>query len=451
MSKRSKSLIVFLLMFAAVSAGLTGRAQEEGSMIDNAKELFKEIQLFADSISLISTDYVEPVKVKDLVYGAIKGMMDTLDGYSQFLDPESFREITEETKGEFGGIGIEVGIREGVLTVIAPIEGTPGYEAGFQPEDKIVKIDDEVTRDMTLDDAVKKMRGEPGTKVKLIVIREGVDELLEFNMTRAIIKLKSISKAIIVEDDIAYIQIEEFQERTARDLRKSIKDLREKGAKNLIIDVRNNPGGLLDASVETADHFLEPGTLIVYTEGRDPKKRMDFKAKKKPEFEDMDLVVLVNKGSASAAEIFAGAIMDNKRGLVVGETTFGKGSVQTVIPLKDKSALRLTTAGYFTPSGKCIREKGIDPSIYVKRQKAAEAKKEKKEELEKKKAEIFSKLKDDKEKKQKEEAGENEGEKLLKTDNQLQAAVNILKGIQILEEYKAAHPEEAQAASGEET
>jgi carboxyl-terminal processing protease len=378
-------------------------------------------------------------------------MMDTLDGYSQFLDPESFREITEETKGEFGGIGIEVGIREGVLTVIAPIEGTPGYEAGFQPEDKIVKIDDEVTRDMTLDDAVKKMRGEPGTKVKLIVIREGVDELLEFNMTRAIIKLKSISKAIIVEDDIAYIQIEEFQERTARDLRKSIKDLREKGAKNLIIDVRNNPGGLLDASVETADHFLEPGTLIVYTEGRDPKKRMDFKAKKKPEFEDMDLVVLVNKGSASAAEIFAGAIMDNKRGLVVGETTFGKGSVQTVIPLKDKSALRLTTAGYFTPSGKCIREKGIDPSIYVKRQKAAEAKKEEKEELEKKKAEIFSKLKDDKEKKQKEEAGENEGEKLLKTDNQLQAAVNILKGIQILEEYKAAHPEEAQAASGEET
>jgi carboxyl-terminal processing protease len=451
MSKRSKSLIVFLLMFAAVSAGLTGRAQEEGSMIDNAKELFKEIQLFADSISLISTDYVEPVKVKDLVYGAIKGMMDTLDGYSQFLDPESFREITEETKGEFGGIGIEVGIREGVLTVIAPIEGTPGYEAGFQPEDKIVKIDDEVTRDMTLDDAVKKMRGEPGTKVKLIVIREGVDELLEFNMTRAIIKLKSISKAIIVEDDIAYIQIEEFQERTARDLRKSIKDLREKGAKNLIIDVRNNPGGLLDASVETADHFLEPGTLIVYTEGRDPKKRMDFKAKKKPEFEDMDLVVLVNKGSASAAEIFAGAIMDNKRGLVVGETTFGKGSVQTVIPLKDKSALRLTTAGYFTPSGKCIREKGIDPSIYVKRQKAAEAKEEEKEELEKKKAEIFSKLKDDKEKKQKEEAGENEGEKLLKTDNQLQAAVNILKGIQILEEYKAAHPEEAQAASGEET
>jgi carboxyl-terminal processing protease len=203
--------------------------------------------------------------------------------------------------------------------------------------------------------------------------------------------------------------------------------------------------------VETADHFLEPGTLIVYTEGRDPKKRMDFKAKKKPEFEDMDLVVLVNKGSASAAEIFAGAIMDNKRGLVVGETTFGKGSVQTVIPLKDKSALRLTTAGYFTPSGKCIREKGIDPSIYVKRQKAAEAKEEEKEELEKKKAEIFSKLKDDKEKKQKEEAGENEGEKLLKTDNQLQAAVNILKGIQILEEYKAAHPEEAQAASGEET
>ncbi len=451
MSKRSKTLIVLLLMFAAVFTVITVRAQEEGSIIDNTKELFKEIQLFADSITLISTDYVEPVKVKDLVYGAVRGMMDTLDGYSQFLDPESFREITEETKGEFGGIGIEVGVREGVLTVIAPIEGTPGYEAGFQSGDKIVKIDDEVTRDMTLDGAVKKLRGEPGTRVKLTVIREDVDELLEFDVTRAIIKLKSISKAVIVGEDIACIQIEEFQERTARDLRTIIKDLRKEGAKSLIIDVRNNPGGLLDAAVETSDHFLEPGTLVVYTEGRDPKKRMDFKAKKKPEFEDMDLVVLVNKGSASAAEIFAGAIMDNKRGLVVGETTFGKGSVQTVIPLKDKSALRLTTAGYFTPSGKCIREKGIEPSIYVKRQSGAEREKEKKEDLEEKKEKVFSKLKSDKEKKQKEEAEGKEGEKLLKGDNQLQAAVNIIKGIRILEDYKAARPEEAQAAAGEGT
>ena len=442
---KTKLVIAIIVVFVATAAVFTVRAEEQDTgILDDAKELFNQIQLFADSITLISTDYVEPVKVKDLVYGAIRGMMDTLDGYSQFLDPESFQEITEETKGEFGGVGIEVGIREGILTVIAPIEDTPAFEAGIQTGDKIVKIDEEVTRDMTLDDAVKMLRGEPGTEVVITVIREETEEILDFKIKRAIIKLKSITKAEIIEEDIAYVKIEEFQERTARDLRTNIKDLMKQGASSLIIDIRNNPGGLLDASVESADEFLAPGMMIVYTEGRDPEKRTEFKSKKRSDFDGLDMVVLVNKGSASASEIFAGAIKDNKRGVVVGVTTFGKGSVQTVIPLKDKSALRLTTAAYFSPSGRCIREKGIEPDIYVEKKKLREKKVEKDKEQEKKE-ELFKKVKTDDrkpkkkkdDKKQEEEKPEEKkvDERLLK-DNQLQTAVSILKGVKIFESYR---------------
>ncbi len=403
---------------------------EEGDIIDNGKELFRQVQLLADSITLISTDYVKPVKVKDLVYGAIKGMMKTLDGYSQFLDPESFKEITEETKGEFGGLGIEVGMRDGVLTVIAPMEDTPAYEAGVEAGDRIVKIDDEVTRDMTLDEAVGKLRGEAGTAVTITVVREETEEMLDFKITRAIIKVKSIKDAEVIEEDIGYVRLIEFQERTAKDLRETIKKLRKEGAKSLIIDIRNNPGGLLDAGVEVADLFLKQGDMIVYTEGRDPKKRIDFKSKKEPDFDDMDIVVLVNKGSASAAEILAGALKDNRRALMLGVTTFGKASVQTVIPLEDKSALRLTTAAYFTPSGKNIMDKGVDPDVCVKRVKANEPEvKEEKEEKEEKKTGIFAKV--EKPKKEKSE------EKAKEYDNQIQAAVSILKGIRVFEEYRA--------------
>ncbi|MGB2600441.1 MAG: S41 family peptidase [Candidatus Omnitrophota bacterium] len=455
---KSKLVIVLVVVFIVAAAVFTVRAEDkDAGLLDNTKELFNQIQLFADSITLISTDYVEPVKVKDLVYGAIRGMMDTLDGYSQFLDPESFQEITEETKGEFGGVGIEVGMREGILTVIAPIEDTPAFEAGIQTDDKIVKIDDEVTRDMTLDDAVKMLRGEPGTEVVITVIREETEEILDFKIKRAVIKLKSITKSEVIEEDIAYVKIEEFQERTAKDLRENIKDLMKQGADSLIIDIRNNPGGLLDASVESADEFLAPGMLVVYTEGRNPEKRTEFKSKKKSDFDDLDLVVLVNKGSASAAEIFAGAIKDNKRGVLVGATTFGKGSVQTVIPLKDQSALRLTTAAYFSPSGRCIRDKGIEPDIYVEKKKLKKEKVEKDQE-EQKKEEVFKKVKkDDKKPKKKKDDKKPEKEKpeeekkiderLLK-DNQLQAAVSILKGVKIFESYRSVPEVREESAEG---
>ncbi len=421
-------MLSFMVLFAGVV--FAGRAGLAATIMDDSKELFRQVRLFADSITLISADYVEPVKAKDLVYGAIKGMMDTLDGYSQFLDPESFKEITEETKGEFGGIGIEIGIREGVLTVISPIEDTPAFTAGIQSGDKIVKVDGQITRDMTLNEAVKKMRGNPGTKVDITVVREGVEEALEFTITRAIIKVKSVKDAAIIEDDIGYVKILEFQERTAQDLAREIKKLRKNGAKSLILDLRNNPGGLLDAAVDVADLFLEPGTMVVYTEGRDPAKKTEFRAKKRSAFGDMRLAVLVNRGSASAAEIFAGAVKDNKRGLVIGSATFGKGSVQTVIPLKDRSALRLTTAAYFTPSGKKIMDEGVAPDIYVELMKAAP---ERVKEKDKKKTEIFEKV--EKRKKEKEEEALKE---LQEYDNQVKTAVNVLKGVRIFEERQKA-------------
>lgn len=434
---RKKLLVGFVAVTMVWAVFFSLEAQEK-SIIDNSKDLFKEIQIFADSLTIISTDYVEPIKVKELVYGAIRGMMDTLDGYSQFLDPDSFKEITEETKGEFAGLGVEIGIRDGILTVISPIADTPADIAGVEAGDKIVKIDDKVTRDFTLDEAVKMMRGAPGTEVSLTVIREGVDEPLEFAITRAIIKLKSIKDSMILEEDIGYVRLVEFQERTARDMRSAVKELRGEGARYLIVDLRNNPGGLLDAAVETSDLFLEPGELIVYTEGRDPTKRMDFLSKKKPEFEDMDMIILVNKGSASAAEILAGALKDNKRAVIVGTTTFGKGSVQTVIPLKDQSALRLTTAAYYTPSGKNLRDKGIEPDVYVKRIKAAARTEE--EAAEDKKAadrsKVFNKIEGGPGDKKDADSGKAEDgpERLQDTDNQIQAAVNIFKGVQIFKQ-----------------
>ncbi len=453
---RPKFLIGLITAITAITFIFAVRAGTE-DIIDNSKDLFRQVQLFADSITLISTDYVEPVKAKDLVYGAIKGMMNTLDGYSQFLDPESFKEITEETKGEFGGLGMEIGMRDDVLTVIAPIEDTPAFAAGIQAGDKIVKIDDKITRDMTLDDAVKKMRGEPGSKVKITVIREGADEMLDFTITRAIIKLKSIKDAKVIEDGIGYVKLVEFQERTAKDLKANIKKLKGQGAKGLILDVRNNPGGLLDAAAEVADQFLKKGEMIVYTEGRDPKKRMEFRAKKEPDFIDMDLVVIVNKGSASAAEIVAGALKDNKRALVVGVPTFGKGSVQTVIPLQDKSALRLTTAAYFTPSGKNLMDKGIEPDIYVEREKPQEMPEEEaKKKKDEQKSRIFEKLKRKifperetageeplSEKEEKEEAKE-----LREYDEQVRTAVNILKGVQVFKDYGTVHPVEKENVQG---
>lgn len=423
-----------------LSASLMAASGGAEGIIDNAKELFNHIQLFSDSITLISTDYVKPVKAKDLVYGAIRGMMDDLDGYSQFLDPDSFKEITEETKGEFGGIGIEIGVRDGVLTVIAPIEDTPAFVAGIQAGDRIVKIDDKITRDMTLSEAVDMMRGAPGSKVKLIVARDGSDKMPEFEIIRDYIKLRSIKESRMIDGNIGYVKIVGFQEKTARDLRDELHTLAGDGAQSFVLDIRNNPGGLLDAAVETADLFLEQGKMIVYTEGRDPADREEFISKSIPEFGDQPLIIIVNKGAASAAEILAGAVKDNARGLLVGTSTFGKGSVQTVIPLQDSSALRLTTAAYYTPSGKNLMDRGVEPDIFVER--GLPPAKDEDSEAEERKEEIFSRLEDEPEEKKEEPKPEE-------TDAQLRAAINIIKGVHILDGYRTPRAAKVSGATDE--
>lgn len=408
--------IVLVLMIGTAFLALA----ENKRFVDDSEELFKEIQLFADSISLIGADYIEPVPLKDLVYGAISGMMRTLGGYNQFLDPESFEEITVETKGEFGGVGISVGMESEILTVISTMEDTPAFSAGIKAGDKIVKIDGESTREAAFDESVKKLRGAAGTKVTITIFREKTDKILEFTVTRAIIKLESVKDPEMIEGDIGYIKVSEFQEKTVGDLDKEISKLSKKGMKSLILDLRNNPGGLLDSAIEVSDLFLKKGLLIVYIEGRNPAQKVEFFSEKEAKYADINLAVIVNKTSASAAEIFAGAMRDNKRALVIGTRTFGKGSVQTVIPLGDKSALRLTTAAYFTPRGENLRDKGIDPDVFVEqkeliREKTSTGDKEDG-------SRIFEKV---------EPTAAKEKITPGTYDNQLHTAVNVLKGIDV--------------------
>ncbi|MBD3380485.1 MAG: PDZ domain-containing protein [Candidatus Omnitrophica bacterium] len=459
-----KKFLILLVLTGVVYCMVTGVRAENGSLVDGKKDLFSSIQLFADALSLISTDYVESVEARDLVYGAIEGMMGKLDDYSQFLDQESFREITEETKGEFGGIGIEVGMREGILTVISPIKNTPAAKVGLEKNDKIIKIDGELTRGLTLSDAVNLLKGDPGTRVTLSVYRKGEKDLKDFRITRAVIKLESIKDVSVIADGISYINLVEFQERTAKDLRETLNGLSEKDVQGVILDLRDNPGGLLNASIDVADLFLPQGALIVYTEGRDPGKRAEFRSKKISDFDGMDLALLVNKRSASASEILAGAVKDNGRGLVIGETTYGKGSVQTVIPLKDKSALRLTTASYFTPSGKSLRNTGIDPDIYVKRVRRPEREKGRKKEdlFQKLAAEGKIELPDDEDAGDEEEKDGKSDRSGLKhenvtvevkdmpllEDNQIKAAFDILKGIKLSRKASVRLPEEKTGESG---
>ncbi len=402
-----------------------------------ARELFREVRMFADAITLISTEYVKQVEVKDLVHGAIRGMMKTLDGYSQFLDKDSFQEIKEETKGEFGGIGITIGIRDGVLTIIAPMEGAPAFEAGLEAGDKVVKIDGEITRDMTLDESVRKLRGRPGSEVSITVMRDD-DIVIDVTLERAVIQLKSVKESKMVAENIAYIRVTEFQERTARDVDAALTELKQEGAKGVVLDLRNNPGGLLDSAIEVSEKFLPKGTLIVYTEGREETDRMDFFSGKRPTHDDINLIVLINKGSASAAEIMAGALQDSRRALLVGEATFGKGSVQTVIPLRDRSALRLTTAAYYTPSGRNLMDKGIEPDILVKappRRPVKDAVEDKKDDPGK----LFEELES------REDPGLEPEVKVDKPrryprieDPQLRTAVDILRGVLL---YRYASPE----------
>lgn len=328
-------------------------------------DTYEKLKIFSDALTLVQKNYVDEVKVDDLIYGAIKGMVETLDPHSAFLPPDQYKELQVETKGTFGGLGIEITLKDGILTVVSPIEDTPAYKAGILSGDQILKIDGKFTKSMTMPDAVKRMRGEEGTKVTLTIMREGFSEPKNFTLSRAIIQIKSI-KSNRLPDDLGYIRITQFQEKTYHDFMEALKKLEsgEKPLRGLVLDLRNNPGGLLDQAVKISDIFIDDG-LIVYTEGRIENQKIKFIAHKNEGVHDYPMVVLVNGGSASGSEIVAGALQDHARAVLVGTQTFGKGSVQTIIPLDDGSGIRITTAKYYTPNGRSIQAKGILPDIVV--------------------------------------------------------------------------------------
>jgi carboxyl-terminal processing protease len=328
-----------------------------------------KLKVFARALALVEEQYPEPKTTKDLVYGSLQGSIGILDPHSSFMTPEEFRELQIETKGKFSGIGIEITSKDQVLTVVSPIEGTPAYQAGIQAGDQIVKIDGAPSKNMTLNEAVKKIRGDKGSKVILTINREGFSQPKDFVIVREIIPIRSV-KARILEGGIGYIRVTNFQDQTDQDLKGFLKKMQQRLTpfKGLILDLRNDPGGLLEQAIRVSDEFLSSG-LIVYTEGRSSQQTMRFYARPGHKFEaSLPMVVLINEGSASASEIVAGALKDHKRALIMGSKSFGKGSVQTIIPLEDGSALRLTTALYYTPSGQTINDKGIIPDVVVEDQ-----------------------------------------------------------------------------------
>jgi carboxyl-terminal processing protease len=351
---------------------------------DNKEDLYKELDILAEGLAVIENKYVEDKPPKDLIYGAMKGMLYSLDSYSQFLTPDEYKELLVETEGKFGGLGIEITIKDGLLTIVSPLEDTPAWQAGLKAGDIIVKIDGELTKGITLMEAVKKLRGDPGTKVTLTVLRAKGKKVEDIAITRGIIKIKDIKRAVILEDGIGYIKIAEFRENTPQDVIRALDKLEKEGMRGLIIDVRNNPGGLLFSAIGVSSLFLENGKVIVSTKSRSNEEKTykaTFFSKK---YLDIPIVVLINRGSASGSEILASSLRENKRAILLGEKTFGKGSVQTIIPLSDGSALRLTTSKYYTPSGKSIHEKGIEPDIVVE-EKEVEGKEDIFEKLEKEK------------------------------------------------------------------
>src|SRR5262245_17809802 len=363
MTRNGRTGVGVAIVLAFVAGAAMSELLEVRKVGAAPKEAYEGIETFTNILSIIQKNYVDEVQTKQLIEGAVNGMLVSLDPHSAYLTPELYKELQVETKGSFGGLGIEITNKSGMLTVVAPIEATPAYRAGIKSGDVILKIDGEFTKDMTLVEAVKRMRGKPDTKVRLTIKRENPSQLFDTSLTREIIKIMSV-KPKQLEKGYGYLRVTQFQERTDDDLDKAIKDLDKQmgGIQGVVLDLRNNPGGLLTQAVKISDMFLDGG-LIVYTDGRLENQKQKYFAHKPGTYSDFPMVVLVNGGSASASEIVAGALQDDKRALVLGTTTFGKGSVQTILPLDENSALRLTTARYFTPSGRSIQATGIVPDI----------------------------------------------------------------------------------------
>jgi carboxyl-terminal processing protease len=369
---KNKSLIFLVTLIVFLLLGAVSLGRIEVAKVDAASN-YQELQLFTDVLTIVQRSYVEEVSIKDLVYGAIEGMLASLDPHSGFMSPEIYKEMKVDTRGEFGGLGIEISQRDGVLTIVSPIEDTPASRAGLQSGDHILKIEDEYTKDMEIMEAVQLMRGAPGTKITITIMRPDFEKPQAFTLEREVIKVQSV-KSKTLESGFGYVRLAQFQERSGDDLAKALEQLRQENGgslQGLVLDLRNNPGGLLDQAVEVADTFLAQG-LIVYTQGREADAQMEFSAVQRGTEPDYPMVVLINGGSASASEIVAGALQDHGRAVIMGVQSFGKGSVQTIIPLSDDSGLRLTTAKYYTPNGTSIQARGIVPDIEVQQSEIKE-------------------------------------------------------------------------------
>lgn len=418
-----------LAMLLGVNLVVGARLYQQEAVADDREEAFDSIALLTKVVEQIRQNYVDGDKTgyKDLIYGALNGMLQSLDTHSQFLDPDMYSDMKDDTSGHFGGLGIVISLRDGVLTVVAPMEGTPGFDAGLLPGDKIIEIETESTEGVSLPEAVKRLRGAPGTEVKIKILRPKTQEIKDVSVERAIIEVASVKDAELLDDGIGYIRIVQFNEPTSDDLQKDIEELLDQGMTALVLDLRNNPGGLLSSAIEVSQKFLPRGEMIVYTQGRHEEQKQVLKARGRHHYLDLPIAILVNGGSASASEIVAGALQDHQRAILVGEKTFGKGSVQSVIGLDDGSAIRLTTAKYYTPSSRQIHERGIEPNIHVSmppedwrrlliaRSRPENAEPEEDEELE---GEVF--------------------------DVQLERAIDVLKGIMI---FEARNDDEALASS----
>ncbi len=378
MSKQYKTFLVLVFgIFVGISVSLTSSVLAEKKNAESTGLPLNELRNFSDIFARIKTDYVEDVDDKTLLENAIRGMLSGLDPHSTYLNPDEYKELKIGTTGKFGGLGIQVGMEDGFVKVISPIDDTPAFRAGLEAGDLIIRLDDKSVKGMTLNDAVKIMRGDPGTDIKLTVIREGADRPLPFTVTRDIISVKSV-KSRILEPDYGYIRISNFQSKTARDLVNEVSKLKKDNKnelKGLVLDLRNNPGGVLSAAADVSDAFIDNGKLV-YTKGRINNSEFEFNAKPGDIMNGLPLVVLINGGSASASEIVAGALQDHQRAVVMGSKSFGKGSVQTIQELRSGGAVKITTARYFTPNGRSIQGEGITPDIILERYEIKETKDE---------------------------------------------------------------------------
>jgi carboxyl-terminal processing protease len=417
----SRSLAIMLMLMAlAVTPGTT-----------KATERYEPLKNFSRVMDLIEKTYVNDVEREELVQGAIQGMLQSLDPHSGYLDKEALQDMQDETSGKFTGVGIEITMQNGRLTVVSPVEDTPAFEAGLESGDMILEIDGESTQDISIMDAVHKIRGPKGSKVELTILHQGASKPERITLTRDVIPMQSV-KTEVLEPGYLYVRITNFNENTTRDVRRGVEEKNE-DLKGLVLDLRNNPGGLLDQAVSVADLFLSQGKLV-FTKGKVKQAKMDFHAKDEKSDIKVPMVVLVNAGTASASEIVAGAIQDHQRGLIVGVPSFGKGSVQTVIPLPDGAGIKLTTAKYYTPKGRSIQAEGIKPDINLPFNPVEE----KEEEA------IFRTLRErdlsrhlegrqENETSQDEDEGEvTQIEQRLQKDNQLQLALQLVKSLPLI-------------------